>query len=171
MTKNIGTEELDALRKNLRQLKGTLENQREKAQNELFDNFLQEIMKLDLNDTRAETLRTEYLQSLTSLSDENKPLGDRISLFLESDFLLGVLTHKNLRYEREIRRFLTHLNELLSSVSKEGATKDSQFMETYFKTALSGVLDIVEPSSAESHEEMASLIVGALQQPLKNWFR
>ena len=46
MENKIGAEQLDALRANLRQLKGTLQNQREKAQNELFDNFLQEIMKI-----------------------------------------------------------------------------------------------------------------------------
>ena len=40
MEEKIGSKELDALRENLRQLKGTLENQREKAQNELFDNSL-----------------------------------------------------------------------------------------------------------------------------------
>ena len=52
MENKIGAEQLDALRANLRQLKGTLQNQREKAQNELFDNFLQEIMKIDLKDVR-----------------------------------------------------------------------------------------------------------------------
>ena len=171
MVKEVSSEELDALRKNLRQLKGTLENQRKKAQNELFDNFLEEIMKIDLRDDKADSMREEYLNSLTSLSNEENPLSERISTFLDSDFLLGVLTHKNLRYEREIKRFLNQLNELLSSVSKEGATKDSQFMERYFKTALSGVMDIVEPSEAETHEQIATMIVGALQEPLKNWFR
>lgn len=171
MEKKIGNEQLDALRENLRQLKGTLENQREKAQNELFDNFLEEIMKIDLRGNKADHLRKEYLSSLSHLADEDEPLNQRISEFLNSDFLVGVLTHKNLRYEREIKRFLTHLNELMTSISKEGATKDSAFMESYFKNALNGVLDIVEPSEAKNHEQVASMIVGALKEPLKQWFR
>jgi len=171
MENKIGAEQLDALRANLRQLKGTLQNQREKAQNELFDNFLQEIMKIDLKDDKADLLRQEYLNSLSGLADEQEPLSDRISKFLNSDFLVGVLTHKNLRYEREIKRFLIHLNDLMISISKEGTTKDSVFMQSYFKSALNGVLDIVEPSEAKNHEQVASMIVGALQEPLKHWFR
>ena len=171
MEEKIGSKELDALRENLRQLKGTLENQRENAQNELFDNFLEEIMKIDLRDDKADNLRQEYLSSLSQLADESAPLNQRISTFLNSDFLVGVLTHKNLRYEREIKRFLTHLNDLMISISKEGATKDSAFMESYFKNALNGVLDIVEPSEAKNHEQVASMIVGALKEPLKQWFR
>lgn len=171
MDEGIGFDQLDALRENLRQLKGTLENQREKAQNELFDNFLEEIMKIDLRDDKADSLRQEYLNSLSQLADESEPLNERLSNFLNSDFLVGVLTHKNLRYEREIKRFLTHLNDLMASISKEGVTKDSAFMETYFKNALNGVLDIVEPSEAKNHEQVASMIVGALKQPLKQWFR
>lgn len=69
--RKIGSKELDALRENLRQLKGTLENQREKAQNELFDNFLEEIMKIDLRDDKADNLRQEYLSSLSQLADES----------------------------------------------------------------------------------------------------
>ena len=44
-------------------------------------------------------------------------------------------------------------------------------MESYFKNALNGVLDIVEPSEAKNHEQVASMIVGALKEPLKQWFR
>ncbi len=164
-------EDLDALRNNLRELKKTLDKQREEAQNELFNNFLDEIMKLDLNDKKAESLRKEYLDSLQHLSDEERPLGDRVSEFIESDFLYGVLTHKNLRYEREIKRFLNHLNDMLASASQEGATKESKFIERYFSNALSGVLDIIEPEEAEGNKQMAEMIVGALQEPLKNWFR
>lgn len=171
MSSEENIEDLDALRHNLRHLKQTLDNQREEAQNELFDNFLEEIMKLDLKDNRAELLRKEYLDSLKHLSDEEKPLGERVSQFIESDFLYGVLTHKNLRYEREIKRFLKHLNDLMVSVSQEGATKESKFIERYFANALSGVLDIIEPEEAEGHKEMADMIVGAIQEPLKNWFR
>ena len=165
----IGSKELDALRENLRQLKGTLENQREKAQNELFDNFLEEIMKIDLRDDKADNLRQEYLSSLSQLADESAPLNQRISTFLNSDFLVGVLTHKNLRYEREIKRFLTHLNDLMISISKEGT--GLRFLGRLLQNALNGVLDIVEPSEAKNHEQVASMIVGALKEPLKQWFR
>ena len=82
-------------------------------------------MKIDLRDDKADNLRQEYLSSLSQLADESALLINEYPTFLNSDFLVGVLTHKNLRYEREIKRFLTHLNDLMISISKEGATKDS----------------------------------------------
>ena len=59
----------------------------------------------------------------------------------------------------------------MASISKEGVTKDSAFMETYSKTPLTEFWMVVEPSEAKNHEQVASMIVGALKQPLKQWFR
>ena len=71
MENKIGAEQLDALRANLRQLKGTLQNQREKAQNELFDNFLQEIMKIDLKDDGSFRMNMKFFEYATGLTMVN----------------------------------------------------------------------------------------------------
>jgi len=154
--------ELDALRANLRNLRMTLDEERNKAHRQLFDNFLQEVLKMDADDPRSETLRQAYITIVKTLADESVPMGERMSIFINSDFLYSVLTHKNLRYEREVKRFLGHLNELLVVSSRENATKDYKFWETLFSQALGGVLDLIEPENANNHEHMAEMIVSAI---------
>ena len=72
-----------------------------------------------------------------------------------------------MRYEREIKKFLRHLNDLLVTTSKEGETRDFKSLEHFFNRSIMGALDIIEPETAENREEIVSMIVNAIGHPFR----
>ncbi len=160
-------QDLDALRNNLRNLQASLANERMKAQKQLFHDFTQNIMGMAPDDERATLLADAYLHTVTQLADESVPIHIRLQSFVNSDFLYSLLVYKNLRYEREIKKFLKHLNDLLITTSQEGETKDFKSLETYFNRAITGALDLIEPEAAENRDEIVTMIVDAIGEPFR----
>ncbi len=159
------TEDFDALRNNLRHLKTSLESERVKAQEKLFTDFTQNIMGMSPDDERTVLLSQAYKTTVKDLANENVPLVNRLDSFINSEFLYTLLTYKNLRYEREIKKFLKHLHTLLITTSKEGETTDFKSMEHYFNRSIMGALEIIEPTQAENREDIVSMIVSAIASP------
>ena len=145
-------EDFDALRNNLKYLKLSLENERVKAQEKLFLDFTQTVMGMDMEDDRTVLLSQAYMTTVKELADEEIGLPERLQNFINSDFLYTLLTYRNLRYEREIKKFLRHLSELLVTTSKEGETRDFKSLEHFFNRSIMGALDIIEPETAENRE-------------------
>tara|TARA_R110000751_G_scaffold91515_2_gene179581 strand:+ start:137 stop:655 length:519 start_codon:yes stop_codon:yes gene_type:complete len=162
-----GSEDFDALRVNLRTLKLSLENERIKAQEKLFVDFTENIMGMSSDDERTILLSQAYMTTVKDLANEEVALTNRLHDFLNSDFLYTLLTYKNLRYEREIKKFLKHLNQLLVTTSKEGETRDFKSLEGWFNSSIMGALDIIEPEEAENREEIVTMIVDAIAQPFR----
>ena len=77
------------------------------------------------------------------------------------------MTYQNLRYEREIKKFLKHLNTLLVTTSKEGETRDFKTLEHFFNSSILGALEIIEPDDAEKREQIVTMIVDAIAQPFR----
>ena len=107
------------------------------------------------------------MTTVKELADEEIGLPERLQNFINSDFLYTLLTYRNLRYEREIKKFLRHLSELLVTTSKEGETRDFKSLEHFFNRSIMGALDIIEPETAENREEIVSMIVNAIGQPFR----
>ena len=161
------TEDFDALRNNLKNLKISLENERVKAQEKLFLDFTENVMGMKMEDERTVLLSQAYMTTVRELADEEIQLAERLQNFINSDFLYTLLTYRNLRYEREIKKFLRHLNELLVTTSKEGETRDFKSLEHFFNRSIMGALEIIEPENAENREEIVSMIVNAIGQPFR----
>jgi hypothetical protein len=161
------TQDFNALRNNLKNLKLSLENERIKAQQKLFIDFTENIMGMSPDDERTVLLSNSYMQTVTQLANENVLLHDRLHNFINSDFLYTLLTYKNLRYEREIKKFLKHLNTLLVTTSKEGETRDFKTLEHFFNSSILGALEIIEPDEAENREQIVTMIVDAIAQPFR----
>ncbi len=161
------TQDFDALRDNLKNLKVSLANERIKAQEKLFVDFTQNIMGMSPEDERTVLLSESYMVTVKQLANENVLLHDRLHDFINSDFLYTLLTYKNLRYEREIKKFLKHLNHLLVTTSKEGETRDFKSLEHFFNHSIMGALDLIEPEEAENREEIVTMIVDAIAQPFR----
>tara|TARA_R110001583_G_scaffold46195_8_gene145200 strand:- start:3234 stop:3740 length:507 start_codon:yes stop_codon:yes gene_type:complete len=161
------TQDFNALRNNLKHLKLSLENERIKAQQKLFIDFTENIMGMSPDDERTVLLSNSYMQTVTQLANENVLLHDRLHNFINSDFLYTLLTYKNLRYEREIKKFLKHLNTLLVTTSKEGETRDFKTLEHFFNSSILGALEIIEPDEAENREQIVTMIVDAIAQPFR----
>jgi len=160
-------QDFDALRNNLKNLKASLENERVKAQEKLFLDFTQNVMGMDMEDERTILLSQAYMTTVKDLADEAIELPARLQNFINSDFLYTLLTYRNLRYEREIKKFLRHLNDLLVTTSKEGETRDFKSLEHFFNRSIMGALDIIEPENAENREEIVSMIVNAIGHPFR----
>jgi hypothetical protein len=160
-------QDFDALRNNLKNLKASLENERVKAQEKLFLDFTQNVMGMDMEDERTILLSQAYMTTVRELADEAIELPARLQNFINSDFLYTLLTYRNLRYEREIKKFLRHLNDLLVTTSKEGETRDFKSLEHFFNRSIMGALDIIEPETAENREEIVSMIVNAIGHPFR----
>jgi len=161
------TQDFNALRNNLKNLKLSLENERIKAQQKLFIDFTENIMGMSPDDERTVLLSNSYMQTVTQLANEKVLLHDRLHNFINSDFLYTLLTYKNLRYEREIKKFLKHLNTLLVTTSKEGETRDFKTLEHFFNSSILGALEIIEPDEAENREQIVTMIVDAIAQPFR----
>lgn len=161
------TQDFNALRNNLKSLKASLENERIKAQEKLFIDFTQNIMGMSPDDERTVLLSDSYMETVKQLANENVLLHDRLHNFINSDFLYTLLTYKNLRYEREIKKFLKHLNTLLVTTSKEGETRDFKTLEHFFNSSILGALEIIEPDVAENREQIVTMIVDAIAQPFR----
>ena len=161
------TQDFNALRNNLKNLKLSLENERIKAQQKLFIDFTENIMGMSPDDERTVLLSNSYMQTVTQLANENVLLHDRLHNFINSDFLYTLLTYKNLRYEREIKKFLKHLNTLLVTTSKEGETRDFKTLEHFFNSSILGALEIIEPDEAENREQIVTMTVDAIAQPFR----
>ncbi len=161
------SEDFDALRNNLKNLKISLENERVKAQEKLFLDFTENVMGMKMEDERTVLLSQAYMTTVRELADEEIQLAERLQNFINSDFLYTLLTYRNLRYEREIKKFLRHLNELLVTTSKEGETRDFKSLEHFFNRSIMGALEIIEPENAENREEIVSMIVNAIGQPFR----
>jgi len=146
-------EDFDALRNNLKYLKLSLENERVKAQEKLFLDFTQTVMGMDMEDERTVLLSQAYMTTVKELADEEIGLPERLQNFINSDFLYTLLTYRNLRYEREIKKFLKHLNHLLVTTSKEGETRDFKSLEHFFNHSIMGALDLIEPEEAENEDD------------------
>ena len=160
-------QDFDALRHNLRNLQASLANERMKAQTQLFHDFTQNIMGMAPDDERATVLADAYLHTVTQLADDSIPLQVRLQSFVNSDFLYSLLVYKNLRYEREIKKFLKHLNDLLITTSQEGETREFKSLEAYFNRAITGALDLIEPEAAENRDEIVTMIVDAIGEPFR----
>ena len=160
-------QDLDALRHNLRNLQASLANERMKAQKQLFHDFTQNIMGMSTDDERATVLADAYLHTVTQLADDSTPLQVRLQAFVNSEFLYSLLVYKNLRYEREIKKFLKHLNDLLITTSQEGETREFKSLEAYFNRAITGALDLIEPEAAENRDEIVTMIVDAIGEPFR----
>ena len=151
------TQDFNALRNNLKHLK----------LQKLFIDFTENIMGMSPDDERTVLLSNSYMQTVTQLANENVLLHDRLHNFINSDFLYTLLTYKNLRYEREIKKFLKHLNTLLVTTSKEGETRDFKTLEHFFNSSILGALEIIEPDEAENREQIVTMIVDAIAQPFR----
>ena len=81
------TQDFDALRDNLKNLKVSLENERIKAQQRLFIDFTQNIMGMSPEDERSVLLSESYMATVKQLANENVLLHDRLHNFINSDFL------------------------------------------------------------------------------------
>jgi hypothetical protein len=158
----------DQLRSSLGKLKEKIKEEQQKAQRDVFRNFLVDVLKMDLDDEGAKHLEEQYVESLNVLSDETKDIKDRISTFIESDFLYSVLTYKNLSYEREIKSFLTRLTTLIHATTKESSESDMAYITAFLSTGLKDVTSIIEGQDIPPN--MAKVILNSLSSPLDSWF-
>ena len=81
------SQDFDALRNNLKNLKLSLENERVKAQEKLFLDFTQNVMGMDMADERTVLLSQAYMTTVKELANEDVHLPDRLQNFINSDFL------------------------------------------------------------------------------------
>ena len=158
----------DQLRSSLGKLREKIKEEQQKAQRDIFRNFLVDVLKMDLDDEGAKQLETQYIESLNLLSDETRDIKERISLFIESDFLYSVLTYKNLSYEREIKSFLNRLTTLIHATSKESSETDMAYITAFLSTGLKDVTSMID--GQDIPPDMAKVILNSLSSPLDLWF-
>tara|TARA_B100001778_G_scaffold278058_1_gene241877 strand:- start:2501 stop:3022 length:522 start_codon:yes stop_codon:yes gene_type:complete len=159
---------IEQLRFSLGKLKDTIKEEQQKAQREIFRNFLVDVLKMDLNDEGAKHLEEQYIQSLDVLSDDDIELKERISQFIESEFLYSILTYKNLSYEREIKSFLQRLTKLIQATSTESSESEMAYVTSFLSTGLKDVVSIIE--GQDIPPDMVGVILESLSNPLDAWF-
>ena len=159
---------VDQLRFSLGKLKDTIKEEQQKAQREVFRNFLVDVLKMDLEDEGAKILENQYMDSLDKLSDDDIHLKERISHFIESDFLYSILTYKNLSYEREIKSFLQRLTALIHATNKEASESEMAYITAFLSTGLKDVTSMIDGKDIPS--DVVGVILESLSNPLDSWF-
>ena len=159
----------EQLKSSLGKLKEKIKEEQQKAQRDVFRNFLVDVLKMDLDDEGAKSLEEQYIESLNLLSDEDTDISGRILAFIQSEFLYSVLTYKNLSYEREIKSFLTRLTNLIQATTKESSESDMAYITTFLSAGLKDATSIIE--GQDIPPDMAKVILNSLASPLDSWFK
>ena len=150
-------------------LKESIRYEQQKAQREIFRSFMSEVLKMDSEEKEFAHMEAQYIEELNRLADDSEPLSQRVLHFVQSPFLLSLLTFKNLKYEREIKSFLKNLQTLLKHTSQEASDNDVKFIHTFLDRGLN---DVVMGLTKENlSDNIPQDILSSLAEPISTWFK
>ena len=157
------------LSSSLSTLRNSIRAEQQKAQREIFRTFMVEVLRLEVNDEAFINLEESYIGQLDQLTNEKVSLHDRVDTFVNSDFLYSVLTVKNLRYEREIKTFLKHLQLVLKNTTTESSENDMRYIQAFLETSLKDISQSITQDDIPT--DIPNTIIESLLSPLNTWFK
>ena len=157
------------LSSSLSTLRNSIREEQQKAQRDIFRTFMVEVLRLEVNDEAFINLEESYIGQLDQLTNEKVSLHDRVDTFVNSDFLYSVLTVKNLRYEREIKTFLKHLQLVLKNTTIESSETDMRYIQAFLETSLKDISNSITQEDIPT--DIPTTIIESLLSPLQTWFK
>jgi hypothetical protein len=158
--------DLEAMKTMLNTYKQLLEQEKQAALNQHFEDFMQQ---LAINDPEKSLLRTSFF-ALIDILDSEGSLQERTQRMAKSDFIWDVLQLKTSAKERELRRITDEICDFIAGAS-QGAENEGQFIQNLLARSLREVATSIESGELRSSALPAITWIESLKLGLDAMFK